>query len=134
MTDVFQIWQHHLNTRSILEYLERMGSTSGWRAYNKSGEPNPRDFPVIPAVRDYEALEGSNEIYHWRSRSDYLPQLEALFVSCYCVICRSGNHASCKYRHVTHSLVAGYGAKIFTTHECALGGGAGAAESDEDSD
>ena len=104
-----------------------------WRAYNKHGEQNPRGFPVIPIVRNYEALEGSNEIYHWRSRHPYLPQLEAQFVSCYCVICRSGNSASCKYRHITHTLVAGFEPKIFTTHERALGGGAGAAESDDSS-
>ena len=105
-----------------------------WRAYSKHGEQNPRGFPVIPVVRNYDALEGSNEIYHWRSRHAYLPQLEALFVSCYCAICRSGNQDSCKYRHVTHSLVASDVPKFFTTHERADGGGAGAADSDEDSD
>jgi hypothetical protein len=80
-----------------------------WRAYSQQGEQNPRGFPVIPVVRNYEVLKGSNEIYHWISRHAYLSQLEALFVSCYCVLCRSGNYASCKYRDVTHSLVTDNG-------------------------
>ena len=101
-----------------------------WRAYSKHGGANPRGFPVIPLPRDFDGLEGSNEIYHWRARHPYLPQLEAQFVSCYCVNCRSGV-APCRYRHVKHSLVAGGLSKYFTIHEQAGGRGGGAGAGDD---
>jgi len=104
-----------------------------WRAYCKHGDENPRNFPQIPVVRNFQGLEGSNEIYHWRARHPYLPQIEALFVACYCTHCRSGNAVMCKYHSITHSLVAGGFPKYFLTHEIPAGG-AGAAAADGDSD
>ena len=79
---------------------------------------------MIPARRNFQGLEGSNEIYAWRATHSYLPQLEALFVACYCINCRSGRSAACNYRRITHSLVAGNISKFFNTHELPQPGGA----------
>ena len=100
-----------------------------WPAYCKHGEANSRGFPVLSPARNFDGLEGSNEIYHWRARHPYLPQLEAQFVSCYCTCCRSGL-APCRYRSVTHYLVAGGLPKHFLTHERA--GAAAGGDSDSD--
>jgi hypothetical protein len=32
-----------------------------WEAYTELGRDNPRGFPVIPAGRDFQGLEGSNK-------------------------------------------------------------------------
>ena len=88
-----------------------------WRAYSDGKDSNEKGFPVIPKDRSFQALPGSNEIYSWRAKHKYLPQLEALFVPCYCTNCRGGRTLECKYRKITHSLVAGNGVEYFTTHE-----------------
>ena len=88
-----------------------------WRAYSDGNDANEKGFPVIPNDRSFQALPGSNEIYSWRGNHKFIPQLEALFVPCYCINCRSGRSAECKYRNITHSLVAGGVAEYFITHE-----------------
>jgi len=102
-----------------------------WRAYSKLGDANPRGFPVVGGGRDFQRPTGSNEIYAWRATHSHLPQLEALFVPCYCTQCRSGAVGVCKYRHITHSLVSGLQSEIFITH-VAKSGGAAADGSDSD--
>jgi hypothetical protein len=102
-----------------------------WEAYSELGRENPRGFPVIPAGRDFQGLEGSNEIYAWRATSAHLPQLEALFIACYCTNCRSGNSERCRYRFITHSLVADRAPKYFTTHERSPTGVANGNDSDD---
>ena len=88
-----------------------------YRAYSDGKDANSRGFPVIPGNRSFQSLEGSNEIYAWRAVSKHKPELEALFVPCYCVDCRGAHPENCKYRHITHSLVEGLKPEIFTVHE-----------------
>lgn len=88
-----------------------------WRAYSDGTDDNSRGFPVIPDDRSFQQLPGSNEIYGWRAKHAFLPRLEALFIPCYCKNCRVGKSSDCKYRHITHSLVAGGASEFFTTHE-----------------
>jgi len=88
-----------------------------WRAYSKLGDANPRGFPIIPSGRNFQQFCGSNEIYAWRAQHTFLPQLEALFVPCYCIQCRSKIPGACKYRNITHSLVSDLSPKYFISHD-----------------
>ena len=88
-----------------------------FRAYSDGKDANPRGFPVIPENRSFQSLQGSNEIYAWRAVSKHKPELEALFVPCYCEDCRGAHPKKCKYRHITHSLVGGLEPEVYTVHE-----------------
>jgi len=101
-----------------------------WRAYSDGKDVNEKGFPVIPDDREFQALPGSNEVYSWRAKHKYFPQLEALFVPCYCTNCRAGRSEDCRYRNITHSLVAGNVAEYFTTHERPLSSRREASDSD----
>jgi hypothetical protein len=100
-----------------------------YRAYSDGEDSNPRGFPVIPKDRSFQPLPGSNEIYAWRATHPYLPQLEALFVPCYCINCRNSRSDLCKYRVITHSLVEGLMPEYFMAHEVATPAG-GVSDSD----
>jgi len=101
-----------------------------YRAYSDGKDPNLRGFPVIPTDRSFQPLSGSNELYAYRAKHSFLPQIEALFVPCYCINCRSGKAHLCKYRQVTHSTVSGGAAEVFTTHEVACKARGGGSDSE----
>lgn len=78
-----------------------------FRAYATKGAANPRGFPVIPDQVFYEPIRGSNNIYSFRATSGHLPQIESLFLPCYCAECLiKMDSVLCLSRPVTHSLVA----------------------------
>ncbi len=82
-----------------------------YRAYSEGSDVNARGFPVVPKDRSFQKFPGSNEIYAVRRKHKYRPELEALFVPCYCVRCRDDNPASCQYRHITHLPLLGGSSK-----------------------
>ena len=88
-----------------------------YRAYSDEKDGNLRGFLVIRGDRWFPKLSGSNEIYAWRAASKLKPELEALFVPCYCTDFRGEHPENCKYRHITHSLVKDLMPEIFCVHE-----------------
>jgi hypothetical protein len=88
-----------------------------FQAFSDGTDPNPRGFSVIPKDRSFQKLQGSNKIYAWRANHSHLPQLQALFVPCYCSRCRGEISGECMYRKITHSLIPGLLPELFTTHE-----------------
>ena len=84
-----------------------------WRAYAETNDGN--GFPVIPKDRDFQKIQGSNELYSFHARSAFAPTLEVDFVSCYCEGCR-GN-SGCLYTRYTRAHVADKTTpEIYTTH------------------
>lgn len=122
------------NQNDKKEHLGTFGANGKyiWCAYSDGTDNNERDFPVIPPDRTFQALPGSNGIYAWRGKHEYKPELEALFVPCYCIHCRNDKSEECKYRHITHSLVEGDWPEYFTTHEIKTAGAAIESDGDDE--
>jgi hypothetical protein len=84
-----------------------------WRAYAETDDGN--GFPVIPKDREFQSLEGSNELYSFRAVRTLAPTLEVDFVSCYCAGCRA--KTGCWYTRYTRAHVADKsGPELYTTH------------------
>ena len=73
-----------------------------WRAYAETDDGY--GFRVIPTDREFQSIEGSNELYSFRAVSSFAPTLEVDFVSCYCDGCRA--KTGCLYTHYTRAHVA----------------------------
>ena len=84
-----------------------------WRAYAEDEDNS--GHRVIEEERDFQACEGSNELYSWSATHTYAPTLEADFVSCYCKGCRE--KTGCMYTKYTRAhVLEKSGPEEFVTH------------------
>lgn len=84
-----------------------------WRAYS-SGEDSEllrelgreSDVTMIPDERTFQALPGSNELYCYTARHNYLPVIEGQFVSCHCSSHRLGCKPNdCPYKDTVYANI-----------------------------
>jgi hypothetical protein len=85
-----------------------------WRAYAKFDDGH--GHPIVPADRDFQALDGSNEMYSFRAVNKYAPEIQADYVPCCCTGCRDAS-GSCLYTIYTRAHVENKaGPELFMTH------------------
>lgn len=95
-----------------------------WRAYTDGSHETEEDYQQIPADKNWQSLQGSNEFYAFRAVSTYRPEIRAQFVPCYCGI------VPCPHRHITMAHSPDNEEEYFDVHQ--IPGAPTRADSDDD--
>ena len=75
-----------------------------WDGRSNGTDPNPLRVPVLDLTPvGFQPVEGSNELYSFRAWNNHpsQPELECMFVPCYCCDCRAARHEKCSYRSIS---------------------------------
>ena len=75
-----------------------------WDGRSNGTDPNPLRVPVLDLTPvEFQPVEGSNELYSFRAWNNHpsQPELECMFVPCYCCDCRAARHEKCSYRSIS---------------------------------